>query len=143
LWYDPFQDIPLDNLDGEDSPLAEQFGGLTSYGNAGNGKLKKLKDIRAAVNVEKILKQTSQFPIDQLVEESVVDRSRYIASPYPEVPSYYDKQTRLDQIYYIPLYALSQEDPLDVFKQYHDLDGGILVPGDDVRVTVTLKANKA
>lgn len=59
----------------------------------------------------------------------------YVDNPLDKVPSY--ETLAANQIKYLPISKLTGEN-VSVYKQYEDLNGGILLEGDQVKVTTTI-----
>ena len=59
----------------------------------------------------------------------------YVDNPLDKVPSY--ETLAADQIKYLPTSKLSGEN-VSVYKQYEDINGGILLDGDQVKITTTI-----
>jgi hypothetical protein len=93
-------------------------------------------------SIGSILAQQTTVDIDDVVQESLGDAYRFIASPMRFVPPYETSLTYKD-MYYVPLYSQRTTDPIAIHKTYTDHNGGVLLSGDRVTVTVTAKANNA
>lgn len=83
----------------------------------------------------------SQFDVSGLTDQAWSTAQRWQASPVTTKPLN-DSDTDLSDITYIPLDNLLAEDGVVAYKSYHDTNGGVLRPGDNVTVTITVETNK-
>jgi len=63
---------------------------------------------------------------------------RYTYTPTPVVPIYED--IPISETYYVNLWWLTWNDPIRIYKEYEDLNGGVLLNDDEVKVSVYLEA---
>ncbi len=67
-----------------------------------------------------------------------VDAFRFSPSPVRFAPQYYGDTKKYHDMVYVPLYSHRDTDPVTIEKTFTDHNGGRLLPGD--RVTVTVRA---
>lgn len=93
-------------------------------------------DMGAIVN--SVMGGVQNFSPSQATQEKSSDSLRYLTNPLPYIPVY----ENLEEVDYIPLVYQSSTDPLEITKTYTDTNGGRLVKGDMVTITVRFKARK-
>jgi hypothetical protein len=78
--------------------------------------------IDSLINMDQLLGQIGQSPLDDLVGETLGDQYRYRLSPIQYKPIY-EQDILMRDLYYVPLYSLRETDPVIVEKYYTDQDG--------------------
>ena len=82
----------------------------------------------------------NNFDANEVVASSASDMIRYTYTPVPNIPYY--ENISLDKLYYVSLEHLEDSDPILAYKVYEDLDGGVLLDGDEVKITITLESKE-
>lgn len=82
--------------------------------------------------------------VDKTAEYTVAGAKNlsFVDNPFDKIPSY--ENLTKDQVKYLPISKLSGE-KISIYKQYEDLNGGILSAGDQVKITIhilSLEDNK-
>ena len=86
------------------------------------------------------LNAMGNLDIDALIQAGWEQLLRHTPNPFSIIPSY--ETLTNDEIAYISLWYLSSDDPVRVYKTYEDLNGWMLLEGEDVLITVHIKASE-
>jgi hypothetical protein len=76
--------------------------------------------------------------MDDLIQAGYQDIVKYISTPFKSFNPSYESTLTGDNIAYIPIQYLNTQDQVQVYKQYTDLNGGILRDNDKVRVIISI-----
>jgi len=99
----------------------------------------KLSQIKQKFNIQWKLEQATNFDIGAAI--NIYSQSnRYKVAGFGIIPLYESGVIDENQIQYVPIWWLTNSDPVKVYKKYKDVNGDVLEDGDKVEVTVTIQA---
>ena len=84
--------------------------------------------------------QDAQALVNNIATDVVISAKdlSYVDNPVTQLPSY-EVPILSEKVKYLPISKLSGE-KLSVYKQYKDINGGILKDGDQIQITTTILA---